>query len=161
MKQPSLLIGLTAAAAMITACSSSGNSGPRTPDEFRIVTKAPLSVPPEYNLRPPKAGLAMPAEVNADSTGRVAAFGTTFGADASAAERALVAAADANAVNPVIRAQIDYEEAGVIRKSTSSSERIMSWQGDEDTPRGDTATGNEPVVIDSQQEGERIKLPGT
>jgi hypothetical protein len=28
------------------------------PDEFAVVTKAPLVMPPDYNLRPPKPGAA-------------------------------------------------------------------------------------------------------
>lgn len=31
-----------------------------TPDEFRIVTKAPLVVPPDYALRPPAPGEPRP-----------------------------------------------------------------------------------------------------
>ena len=46
-----------------TACASSGNSNPRAPDEFRVVTKAPLVVPPDFNLRPPATGQALPIEV--------------------------------------------------------------------------------------------------
>ena len=28
----------------------------QTPDELAVVTKAPLVIPPDYNLRPPKPG---------------------------------------------------------------------------------------------------------
>ena len=34
-----------------------------TPDEFRIVTKAPLVVPPDYGLRPPAPGEPRPSEL--------------------------------------------------------------------------------------------------
>jgi len=30
----------------------------QSPDEFAVVTKAPLVIPPDYNLRPPTAGAA-------------------------------------------------------------------------------------------------------
>ena len=141
MKNLTMLMA-TAAIAATGGCSMFKNSAPTSPDEFRVVTKAPLTVPPDYSLRPPRAGMAQPAEVDPALANSATAFGTEIGASASDAERALVAAAGANAVSPVIRAQIDYEEAGVIRK------------------RADNATGGVPVEI-SRGSGERIKLPGT
>ncbi|MEO1407343.1 MAG: DUF3035 domain-containing protein, partial [Pseudomonadota bacterium] len=71
MKNILSLTVLTAALAVTTACSSGGN-GRRagTPDEFRVVKKAPLTVPPEYSLRPPQAGTAVPAEVDSARTER-------------------------------------------------------------------------------------------
>ncbi len=67
----------------------------------------------------------------------------------------------AHSVSPVIREQVDFEEARVIRKSASVSDRVMSWRkgGEEDTG-GDSATGNEPVTIE-RGAGKRLKLPGT
>ncbi|MEM8615710.1 MAG: DUF3035 domain-containing protein [Pseudomonadota bacterium] len=155
------LISLTAAvvALALGGCASSANSGP---DEFRIVKKAPLVVPPDYNLRPPTPGQALPREVDVAAAGTLAAFGTNIGSDASPSERALVAAAGANAVNPIVRQQVDYEEARIIRKSPSVSDRIMFWRrgGDDDQAAEDSATGGEDVVI-SRGGGSRIKLPGT
>ncbi len=156
---------LAAGAALLaaSACSSSGNSGPATPDEFRVVTKPPLSTPPNYSLRPPAPGTTTPAEV--EGSGSVAAFGSVIGANASPAERALVAAAGANAVNPAVRAQVDYEETRAIRKPTSVADRVMFWRGDnpEDAESAltDNATGNQPVTVQQTSGGRRIKLPGT
>ncbi|MGB3625817.1 MAG: DUF3035 domain-containing protein [Henriciella sp.] len=140
-------------------CSIFGNNGgPAGPDEFRVVTKAPLSVPPEYSLRPPAAGTSVPAEADPSRAPVAAAFGTTIGEDASAVERALVEAAGANAVNPMIRSVIDYEEAGTVRKTRDDADQILTYQGDGTVD--DNATGNEAVTI-ARGSGERIKLPGT
>jgi len=160
MKKTLLILSAGLALPAMTACSS-GGSGARTPDEFRVVTKAPLVVPPEYNLRPPGAGQAQPAEIDPTLTQTATAFGSTFGAGASASERALVAAADANAVSPVIRAQVDYEQAKIIRKSSSVSDQIIAWDGDaQDGPVSDSATAGEEVTIE-RGSGDRLKLPGT
>lgn len=165
MKKSLLLLAAGAALAATTACSSNGKSGSNTPNEFRVVTKAPLSVPPEYSLRPPPAGTTIPAEVEAAKTGVTTAFGTTMGADASASEKALVAAAGANAANPAIRAQVDFEEAGAIRKSASISDRILFWRKDKpediESASTDNATGDQAVTIDRTSGGPRIRLPGT
>jgi hypothetical protein len=32
------------------------------PDEYTVTTRAPLSMPPDYNLRPPRPGMARPQE---------------------------------------------------------------------------------------------------
>ncbi|MEQ9506809.1 MAG: DUF3035 domain-containing protein [Hyphomonas sp.] len=165
MKKSVLILAAGAALAATAACSSSGNSNGGTPNEFRVVTKAPLSLPPEYSLRPPPAGTSIPAEVEAATSGVTTAFGTTHGQNASAAERALVAAAGANAANMAVRAQVDYEETKAIRKSASISDRILFWRKDKpediESAATDNATGDQPVVIESTGSGPRIRLPGT
>ncbi len=142
---------------LVTGCASFGGSN--SPDEFRVVKKAPLVVPPDYSLRPPEAGAGTPFEVDPTRAGSASAFGADIGQSASASERALVAAADANAVSPVIRQQVDWEEAKVIRKSSSVSDRVMGSDGSEDGA-ADSATGGAEVTI-ARGSGERLKLPGT
>ncbi|MEO1189899.1 MAG: DUF3035 domain-containing protein, partial [Pseudomonadota bacterium] len=87
------------------------------------------------------------------------AFGADIGQDASASERALVAAAGANAVSPIIREQVDWEEARIIRKSQSVSDRVLNSDGSEQDG-ADSATGGGEVQI-ARGSGERLKLPGT
>jgi len=166
MKKSLLILAAGAALVATTACSSNGGSnGGSTPNEFRVVTKAPLSVPPEYSLRPPAAGTTTPAEVEVATTGVTTAFGTTMGVNASASEKALVAAAGANAANAAVRAQVDYEEARAIRKSPSVTDRVFFWRKDkpEDAASAatDNATGDQPVTIERTEGGPRIRLPGT
>ncbi|MEQ8300774.1 MAG: DUF3035 domain-containing protein [Hyphomonas sp.] len=163
MMKPVLLIAAGAAIAVTTACSSGG--GTRTPDEFRVVTKAPLIVPPEYALRPPQAGGSLPSEVDPSRTEIATAFGTTVGKDASKSERALVAAAGANAVNPMVRSQVDYEETKTIRKSTGVVDTLLFWRKDKpedlESARTDNATGGGEIVIEKATGSTRLKLPGT
>ncbi|MCA8901752.1 MAG: DUF3035 domain-containing protein [Hyphomonas sp.] len=161
-KQISLL-ALGAALMTATACSSGTTA--RTPDEFRVVTKAPLTVPPDYSLRPPQAGGTIPAEVQAARDDTATAFGSTIGAGASASERALVASAGANAVSSLVRTEVDYDETKAIRKSKSIGDRVMFWRSDNEEDAAsaaqDNATGNEPVTIESSSAKPRLKLPGT
>ena len=101
----------------------------------------------------------------AAETSVTTAFGTELGKDASASEKALVAAAGANAANPAVRAQVDYEESKTIRKSSSIGDRIMFWRKDkpEDAAAAatDNATGDQAVTIERASGGPRIRLPGT
>ena len=161
MKKTILILAAGTAIAALGACSSL-SSRDNSPNEFRVVKKAPLIVPPDYNLRPPTPGQAQPFEVDPERAGIATAFGTDIGSDASLSERALVAAAGANAVSPVIREQVDFEEARIIRKSPAISDRVMDWEkGGEEDEGGDSATGNEPVTIERGNGGKRLKLPGT
>ena len=149
---------MAAMGALLATAGCIGGGGPSGPDEFRVVTKAPLSIPPEYSLRPPPAGTTVPAEADPTRAPVATAFGSTVGADASAAERALVTAAGANATNPMIRSIVDYEEAGTVRKSREDADQILTYQ--DGGPVEDSATGDGEVSI-ARGSGDRIKLPGT
>lgn len=168
------VLGLTAAAtfaaAAATGCSSSGTN---SPDEFRVVRKAPLSVPPEYNLRPPAAGASIPVELQKDDEARAILFGqSSFGAEASEGERMLVQKAGAEAIDPNIRSQVDFDATGTLRKSSSLTDKILFFKGDEkatiidpeneeariDQEFIDNATGGGSVVIE-RRNGDS-KLPG-
>ncbi|MFN3609295.1 MAG: DUF3035 domain-containing protein [Hyphomonas sp.] len=165
MKKTLPLLAAGLALGVTAACSTTGGSGAVTPDEFRVVTKPPLSIPPNYSLRPPAPGTTIPAEVEMASSGTTEAFGTGMGSDASASERALVAAAGANAVSPSIRAQVDWEETKAIRKSPTIADRILFWRksNPEDLASAatDNATGDQTVTIERTGGQSRIKLPGT
>ena len=56
---------LIAALAMMTACTSVKQDlgmVKEPPDEFRVSPRAPLSMPPQYSLRPPQPGQTRPQE---------------------------------------------------------------------------------------------------
>ena len=152
-----ILVSTCIAGMLVSGCAALG--GTNSPDEFRVVKKAPLVVPPEYSLRPPAAGSGAPFEVDPTRAGTASAFGTDIGQNASASERALVAAAGANAVSPIVREQVDWEEARIIRKSISVSDRVLNSDGSEQES-ADSATGGGDVQI-ARGSGDRLKLPGT
>src|ERR1039458_2342053 len=72
----------TAAVVMIGLCLAGCQSTRQAlgmtkvvPDEFRVVTKAPLVVPPDYALRPPAPGEPRPQELQPESQARRALIG--------------------------------------------------------------------------------------
>jgi hypothetical protein len=136
-------VAVVLAALGAAACSS----GPRTPDEFRVVRKAPLTVPPEYNLRPPTPGSARPQELAPDQQARVAVFGTDLGQGASEGEKAFVAAAGADAIDRSVRAQVDFDSAQILRKNRGFADAILNFG------KG----GSSEPVIDASAEAERLK----
>ena len=164
LKQKTLLMyaGI-GALALTTACASGNKERSGVPDEFRVVKKAPLTVPPEYSLRPPELGTVRPREVSSEQAEQVFAFGTDIGKDASAVEREMVLRAGAIAVSPIIRQVIDYDESGLLRKGGAFSDQVNAYSGNEEereAAASDNATGGADVRIE-RGNGRRIKLPGT
>lgn len=171
MTKPIVLVAIVTAAAVASGCSSlqrSLGAGKVTPDEFRVVTTAPLTLPPEYSLRPPRPGEPRPQELEPSAEARSALFGQDVGAAASQGERALVNSAGAGAVDPNIRDTVDYEGQGIVRRNEDFSNRVNEY-GREGATVSDArrleeeeairrATGGGDVVI-RRQGG--VKLPGT
>lgn len=166
MTKPIALVAILAATAVASGCSTLQRSmgmGKVTPDEFRVVTTAPLTLPPEYSLRPPRPGEPRPQELEPSAEARSALFGQDVGAQASQGERALVNAAGAGAVDPNIRDTVDYEGQGIVRRNEQFADRINGAPADEARRLEEEeairrATGGGSVVI--RREG-GVKLPGT
>src|SRR5260221_14574489 len=99
-----------AASAGLAGCQSTKQALGVTkvvPDEFRVVTKAPLVVPPDYSLRPPSPGQPRPQELQPESQARVALMGQRDAEQRSDGEKLLVAKAGADKADPLIRYVID------------------------------------------------------
>src|SRR5688500_12284245 len=97
---------LAVAAAGMSGCgvfSRQLGTGKIQPDEFRVVTKAPLVVPPDYALRPPAPGEPRPQELAPESAARTALLGQRGQLSRSPGESALVARAGAERADPLIR----------------------------------------------------------
>jgi hypothetical protein len=156
MTKPVRTVLLASAAVLVAAVAVTGCSSVRravgadkvTPDEFRVVTKAPLVVPPEYNLRPPRPGEPRPEDlIPADqaNASQYSGYESTF---ASEAEQLLVQKLSSGAADPTIRVQIDAEN-GVVQKRRGFANRILFWQD------GDVADEAEPSRRAAEDEIER------
>ena len=69
---------MLAAAAGLTGCQSAGRAlglQAAAPDEFKVIAKAPLVLPPDYGLRPPAPGEPRPQELQPESAARTALIG--------------------------------------------------------------------------------------
>jgi len=173
-------VGLLAAAGL-GGCQSTAKAlgmAKVTPDEFRVVTKAPLVVPPDYALRPPSPGEPRPQELQPESAARNALLGAREAEQRSDGEKLLVAKAGADKADPLVRYVVDDEFGDIAHKDRSFADRVMFWK--KDAPAAETKgldntaapvnadaekeriaklTANKPVTI--QREGKtKIKLPG-
>ncbi len=139
-------LGLNGCASFSRATGSTKNG----PDEFRVLTKAPLVVPPEYNLLPPRPGEQRPQDLAAAQAVRVAMLGGNGSGVASAGEKTLVATARGNLDETAIRARLDAETNSRTAKSKGFSNRILFWRD------GDTYV-EAGTMLDADAEAERLR----
>ena len=130
----------------------------QSPDEFRVVSRAPLSLPPDFTLRPPEPGIARPQEGTTTQQARSAVFrleqpktqplnervntdGRTLG------ELSLLKAAGADKVDPGIRRAIDLETQQLNSESEDFIEALVFWRDKEIPGR----------VVDATAEAKRLR----
>jgi hypothetical protein len=179
-----IVVTALVAAAGLAGCQSTRNAlgmTKVTPDEFRVVTKAPLVVPPDFALRPPAPGKPRPQELQPESAARTALLGQREGESRSDGEKLLVAKAGADKADPLIRYVVDDEFGDVAHKEKSFADKVMFWRADKKVaataaaaPGSDAAapidaaaeedrisklTGGKTVVI-AREGAHKIKLPG-
>jgi hypothetical protein len=119
-----------------------------TPDEFAVTTQAPLSMPPDMSIRPPRPGAPRPQDVS-DSTQAEAALvpQTSLGtapAGMSPGQQALIAQAGPPAPAN-IRAEVSQE--AVQANSRGFADRLMFWRPA--PPPG--------IVVDPTREAQRLR----
>ncbi|WP_292030562.1 DUF3035 domain-containing protein [Brevundimonas sp. UBA2416] len=154
------VVALTAAAGLGGCQSASRAMGVAkvTPDEFRVVTKAPLVLPPEYALRPPAPGEPRPQELQPESAARAALAGQAAAAQRSDGERLLAARSGAEKSDPLIRYVVDDEFGDIAHKDKSFADRVMFWRKDSPAAPAPSADGAAaPVVVDAAAEEARLK----
>ena len=146
----------TCAIIALTACSEGTKQdlglANTAPDEFAVVTRAPLSVPPDYTLRPPRPGAGRPMEMSTQDQARQTVFGVEDVQPSSAktAERPsgdFLNRIGADQADPDIRAKVDAEGA---RDNRTTAQKLLMMDRE--------AANGEP--IDPNAEYERLKSEG-
>jgi hypothetical protein len=124
--------------------------GRNPPDEFAVVERPPLSMPPDYGLHPPRPGVARPQAIETDQQASEALFGAKVPKKAQApskGETALLEASGATKVDPNIREIVDRESSQKVVASSHLVQRLINWNGDKE--RG--------TIVDAAAEAERLK----
>ena len=131
--------------------------GKQPPDEFAVVSRAPLIIPPDFNLRPPEPGATRPmvgttedqaratllgqSQVQAASASDQAASTNDLGsgltggevapaiiASESAGQQALLAKASDGALDPDIRREIAADNDALVQVEGQLFTRLMKWR---------------------------------
>lgn len=148
----------------LSGCGAFANLGGGkkvSPDEFKIVSHSPLTMPPNAELRPPRPGEPRPQEMTpADQAkealspalaGRVQQ--RTAGGAAPAAptrggsEQALVTRAGQGGIDPEIRSRVNQDTKTINNSDKGFIDSLIFWQ--EPLPAG--------TVVDPAKEQQRIR----
>jgi len=126
---------LLVAGAMLAGCGTLREAAGLTkssPDEFAVTTKAPLVIPPGFNLVPPTPGAAPTNEPETAAAAQLAMFGgdpATVAANIpgnhSAGERMLLANAGINRADPTIRQRLMTDRGGLRSADPSFTARLL------------------------------------
>lgn len=164
MKSVKVMAGLVLIAGVgLTGCESTKNAlglNKVVPDEFRVVTKAPLVVPPDFALRPPAPGEPRPQELQPESAAREALLGQRQAITRSDGEKILASKAGADKADPLARYVVDDEFGDLSYKEESFANKVLFWKKDDKpavTPSTNSVLAGEVNAIDPDAEAARIK----
>lgn len=147
---------LLAAIALVALGGCAGEDITRTfglvrdaPDEFQVTTRAPLSMPPDFSLRPPRPGATRPQEQSTRSAAESALVPQSAldsgGAAPSAGQQALLGQAGP-AAPADIRRKVEAE-ASLDQPGRSFTDRLMFWK----------STPPPGITVDASKEAQRLR----
>jgi hypothetical protein len=130
----------------------------QAPDEFRVVARAPLTLPPDFTLRPPEPGVARPQEGTTAQQARKAIFRadepkvaaldvSTVDDGRSVGEQSLLRSAGVENADPDIRTVVERETLRLNAESEGFIDTLVFWR-DKEVPG---------VVVDAQSEAQRLR----
>ncbi len=142
------------AVALLTACSLEDardtlGVGKQSPDEYLVVERAPLSLPPNFDLRPPTPGETRTQYEDLRRQAERILLGETENVDGarSEGEVALLKGAGGLDVDPRIRQKIDGDSGSLLVENRDLVEEIMFWKAGNGTD----------LIIDPIAEAERLR----
>ena len=111
----------------LSACGGSDSLGygKNAPDEFNVVKRPPLIMPPDYNLRPPGSGKAV--ALDSHQVARLLVLGETAApVPTSAGEKSLLdKAADGLVYGDGIREKLVHEQRGTASLEAATTEQLV------------------------------------
>ena len=128
------------------------------PDEFKVTTRAPLAVPPNFSLRPPAPGEPRPQEGTATQQAKQVIFRATDNAEPTFAEampgdgrtlgeRALLAEANVDQSQSDIRLVVERESQTLREEDGYLYDVLVFWR--DEPPPGQ--------IIDPEAEAKRLQ----
>ncbi|GAO40355.1 hypothetical protein SCH01S_48_00130 [Sphingomonas changbaiensis NBRC 104936] len=129
------VIVLAVAGLTLAGCGGGGLNRAR-PDEFAVARRAPLVVPPDFALAPPKPGAPRPQEADSSTQALQAMFGGP--APRSAPEQATLGNAGASNAVPGIRSEVGSPATTAVDKGAVTRDIIAAPEGDGQDARAST-----------------------
>jgi hypothetical protein len=133
--------------------------GRNPPDEFAVIDRPPLSMPPDFGLRPPTPGVPSRQDINTQKRASEVVFGSSSAGTGPAvriaaentseseSERSLLEATGVKNADPDIRAIVDREDSEKVVTSRHLVEDLLWWKPE----------AKPGVTVDAAAEAKRIK----
>ena len=159
--QAAVLVSVGVALSGCSYLRSAAGMTKSAPDEFAVLTKGALVIPPDFGLMPPKPGSAPTNQSDPVTNAQGALFGTdaaaaaaTMPGNASMSEKLLLANAGATNVDPQIRQLLAADDKSVLAADDSFTHDILFWQ-----EKKKLDTGN-PVDADAEAKRQSAQKSG-
>lgn len=145
LKSLRMLLVLAVAVTALTACQSlrdAAGLSKKSPDEFAVTTKAPLVIPPDFNLRPPMPGAPPTNQLDPSENAEQALFNNVdpqteasrIQGNFTPGERMLLAHAGVQNSDPSIRARLDADQRAAMQNADQSfTDRLLGSAATPDT----------------------------
>ena len=139
--------------ALLSGCSNVRDAlgqNKKSPDEFAILARAPLSVPPNFSLRVPNKGMERPQEPSSRHMGRDLIFkksNSERGNDSKSNSSSIRGLLGTNKANPKIRKIINAETKNMVFEDKLFLDKLLSWK----------KPSEDGVVVDAAAEARRLK----
>ena len=159
-RYPGIILAMVMAVAVLPGCSdirSLAGFERKVPDEFAVVSRAPLTLPPSFDLPAPTPGAPRPQEGTATARAESVLFGSrqsgfyfegqfVVAGPASGGEAVLLSRAGSDRAQANIRATVNREADQELEDAGGFVEGLLFWQ----TP---DAPG---LVVDAEAEMRRL-----
>ena len=164
MKSLQAALALCLCAGLLSGCDSLRDAAgltKKSPDEFAVTTKAPLVIPPDFNLRPPLPGAPPSNARDPSSNAELALFANAdpqtvangMTGNFTPGEKMLLANAKSQSSDPAIRARLNADQRAAVQNADRSfTDRILSSRA--------TPDNGKPVNADAEvNKGRKASTP--
>jgi hypothetical protein len=140
---------------LLAACTSVKRElgvGRNSPDEFTVVKRAPLTLPPDYALRPPADATLQAASAAPETAKNVILGAGGAPVTPASADNAFLDRLGAERADGAIREKINADNGYIALKNRTVADKLIFWQDAQ--PSDDKIPSS---VVDAPAEAERIK----
>jgi hypothetical protein len=172
------LFGLTALLAGCSDITDTLGLGRNPPDEFAVVDRPPLALPPDFDLRPPQPGAPRPQDESTNKRASTMLFGPgaqvsstpdrgflagngTSNASHSDAEKALLETAGAAKAETGIREKVDREASQKVVGTRHLVDELLWWRKTEAPATTVDAIAEAERLQESKEKGEPVNQGAT
>ncbi|HEY5046476.1 MAG TPA: DUF3035 domain-containing protein [Rhizomicrobium sp.] len=162
----SRLLALGGLALLLVGCESIREAAGITkepPDEFAVVTKAPLVIPPEFNLRPPKPGASPTNQISPTAAAQIALYGDDPNAIAagltgnySQEEKLVMAQTGAATSDHAVRQQIEADNKKMEASDPSFTEKVLFQSPEPDQGKAVDANAEAERIAQAKAQGKTV-----